>query len=195
MNKSVHQIIMRLTMKYLRMYIKYTLRYTLKPLSFVPALVMMYLIYSFSGQSCTESSSLSYDVGFHFYDLINNLFALDLSSSQIANYALNNQFYIRKAAHITEYFLLAMSVSLPLYVYKIRGFKLSFLATLFCVLYAFLDEYHQSFSYGRSPQLRDVAIDSIGIIAGVIIVRIIGFIGRKTVFRSLSEEYKEQKAA
>ncbi len=195
MNESVQQIIMRFTMKYLRMYIKYTLRYTLKPLSFVPALVMMYLIYSFSGQSGTESSSLSYDVGFHFYDLINNLFALDLSSSQIANYALNNQFYIRKAAHITEYFLLAMSVSLPLYVYKIRGFKLSFLATLFCVLYAFLDEYHQSFSYGRSPQLRDVAIDSIGIIAGVIIVRIIGFIGRKTVFRSLSEEYEEQKAA
>jgi VanZ family protein len=177
------------------MYIKYTIRYTLKPLSFVPALVMMYLIFSFSGQSGAESSSLSYDVGFHFYDIVNNIFGLNLSSAQIADYATVNQFYIRKAAHITEYFLLAMSVSLPLYVYKIRGFKLSILATLFCVVYAFLDEYHQSFSYGRSPQLRDVAIDSIGIVAGVIVVRIIGFIGRKTVFRSLSDEYEEQEAA
>lgn len=183
-------------MKYLRMYIKYTLRYTLKPLSFVPALVMMYLIFTFSGQSASESGSLSYDVGFHLYDVINNIFALDLSSSQIATYAINNQFYIRKAAHITEYFLLAMSVSLPLYVYKVRGFKLSFFATVFCVIYAFLDEYHQSFSYGRSPQLRDVAIDSIGIVAGVIIVRLLGFIGRKTVFKSLSEDdYENSKAA
>ena len=177
------------------MYIKYTLRYTLKPMSFVPALIMMYLIFSFSGQSAAESGSLSYDVGFHFYDIINNIFGLRLSSSQIANYALNNQFYIRKAAHITEYFLLAMSVSLPLYVYKIRGFKLSFFAVIFCVLYAFLDEYHQSFSYGRSPQLRDVAIDSIGIVAGVILVRLIGFAFRKTIFKPLSDDYEEQKAA
>ena len=89
-----------------------------------------------------------------------------------------------------------MSVSLPLYVYKVRGFKLSFFATVFCVIYAFLDEYHQSFSYGRSPQLRDVAIDSIGIVAGVIIVRLLGFIGRKTVFKSLSEDdYENSKAA
>ncbi|MCR5771379.1 MAG: VanZ family protein [Butyrivibrio sp.] len=182
-------------MKYIRMYIKYTLRYTLKPLSFVPAIIMMYLIFSFSGQNATDSGALSYDVGFHLYDIINNIFALDLSSSQIADYALTNQFYIRKAAHITEYLLLAMSVSLPLYVYKVRGFKLSFFATAFCVLYAFLDEYHQTFSYGRTPQLRDVAIDSIGIVIGVIIVRILGFIGRKTVFKSLSEEYEEQRAA
>ena len=182
-------------MKYLRMYIKYTIRYTLKPLSFVPALVMMYLIFSFSGQNGADSSSLSYDVGFHLYDIINNIFGLNLSSAQIADYAMTYQFYIRKAAHITEYFLLAMSVSLPLYVYKIRGFKLSILATLFCVIYALLDEYHQSFTYGRSAQLRDVGIDSIGIIAGVIVVRIIGFIGRKTVFRSLSDEYEEQEAA
>lgn len=182
-------------MKYIRMYIKYTLRYTLKTLSFVPALIMMYLIFTFSGQNGAESSSLSYDVGFHFYDIINNIFGLNLSTSQIADYAMTNQFYIRKAAHITEYFLLAMSVSLPLYVYKIRGFKLSILATLFCVAYAFLDEYHQSFTSGRSAQLRDVAIDSIGIVAGVIVVRLLGFIGRKTVFKTLSEEYEEQEAA
>lgn len=182
-------------MKYLSMYIKYTIRYTLKPLSFIPALLMMYIIFSFSAQSATESGALSYTVGFHFYDIVNNVLKLGLSSTQIADYAQNNQFYIRKAAHITEYFLLAMSVSLPLYVYKIRGFYLSFLVTAFCVLYACLDEYHQYFSYGRSSQPRDVAIDSIGIIIGVIIVRIIGFVSRKTVFRALSSEYEEKKAA
>ena len=48
---------------------------------------------------------------------------------------------------------------------------------------ACLDEYHQSFVAGRGPSSRDVMIDSIGILAGVILVRIVCFIGRITVFR------------
>lgn len=175
-------------MKYFFLYIKYTLRFLLKPLSFVPAIVMMYVIYGFSSQTGADSSSLSYDVGRHLYIAANRLFDLGLSDVQIVYYTVQNQFYIRKAAHITEYFLLAVSVSFPLYVYRIRGLSLSFLAGVFCVLYAALDEYHQSFTSGRSPQPRDVMIDSIGIFVGIIIVRIIGFIGRKTIFRPLANE-------
>jgi len=174
-------------MKYIKLYFKYTLRYLLKPLSFVPAILIMYMIYNFSSQDGTTSSSLSYTVGVKIYLAANKLLSLNLTDTQIAELSMNNQFYIRKAAHITEYFLLAMSVSLPLYVYRLRGILLSFIAGAFCVCYAFLDEYHQSFTYGRSPQLRDVMIDSIGIFAGIIIVRIICYIGRKTIFSPLAE--------
>lgn len=90
--------------------------------------------------------------------------------------------YVRKAAHVTEYMLLAMSVSLPLYVYRIRGIGLTFFAGSFCIAFAALDEYHQSFVKGRVADWHDVLIDSIGILIGVILIRIICYIGRKTIF-------------
>ena len=90
--------------------------------------------------------------------------------------------YIRKTAHFTEYFLLAVSVAFPLYVYGVRGLWLMFSAGIFCVGYACLDEYHQSFVAGRVSDPHDILIDSIGILIGVILIRIICYIGRKTIF-------------
>ena len=98
--------------------------------------------------------------------------------------------YVRKLAHITEYFLLAVCVSFPLYVYRLRGIALTIIAGGFCVACACLDEYHQSFVAGRGPSKRDVMIDSIGILAGVILVRIVCFIGRVTVFRERKPKRK-----
>jgi VanZ family protein len=62
------------------------------------------------------------------------------------------------------------------------------LAGGFCIDFAGLDEYHQSFVAGRSPQKRDVLIDSCGVILGVIIARIIGWTGRMTIFRPLANK-------
>ena len=46
-------------------------------------------------------------------------------------------------------------------------------AGLICVGFAAGDEYHQSFVAGRGPSKKDVMIDSIGVFAGIITVRII----------------------
>lgn len=173
-------------MKYILLTMKKMLRYLLKPLSFVPALCMMYLIFSFSAQNGTESTQLSMAVGAKLISSANNLLNLDMDTAQIAYYTASFQFYIRKLAHITEYFLLAVSIALPLYVYRLRGFWLIIVAGLFCVGFACLDEYHQSFVGGRTPSLRDVGIDSIGIFTGIYVTRIFGFIGRKTIFAPLS---------
>lgn len=178
-------------MKYLLLTIKKTIRYLLKPLSFAPALCMMYLIYSFSAQPGTESSRLSLEVGEKLISSANGLLNLELDSAQIVYYTSALQFYIRKLAHITEYFLLAVSVALPLYVYRLRGFGLIIVAGSFCVGFACLDEYHQSFVAGRSASLRDVGIDSIGIFVGVFVTRILGFIGRKTIFAPLALQRAE----
>lgn len=178
-------------MKYLLLTIKKTIRYLLKPLSFAPALCMMYLIYSFSAQPGAESSRLSLEVGEKLISSANGLLNLELDSAQIVYYTSALQFYIRKLAHITEYFLLAVSVALPLYVYRLRGFWLIIVAGSFCVSFACLDEYHQSFVAGRSASLRDVGIDSIGIFVGFFVTRILGFIGRKTIFAPLALQRAE----
>ena len=182
-------------MKYFLLTIKKMLRYLLKPLSFLPALCMMYLIFSFSGQPGGQSSQTSLDAGLRLLSFLNRILHFESDPARLAALAGELQFYVRKLAHVTEYFLLAASVALPLYVYRIRGLWLVLTAGVFCVAFAFLDEYHQSFVPGRSASLRDVAVDSIGILIGIYVTRIGGFIGRKTIFSplSLSRSFKKRK--
>ena len=74
---------------------------------------------------------------------------------------------------MTEYFLLAIAISFPLYVYRVRGIWLMLLAGIVCVGFAGLDEYHQSFVANRGPSVRDVGIDSIGAFIGIILVQVL----------------------
>ncbi len=180
-------------MKYFLLYIKETLRFVLKPLSFVPAIIMMCLIFGFSDQDATTSSALSYKVGVEVLTMTNDVLDKGWTPSHIRELSERYQHYIRKAAHFTEYLLLGITVAFPLYVYGLRGIPLVLLAGMICVGYAYLDEYHQSFISGRSPSKKDVLIDSCGSFVGIIFTRIIGWTGRMTIFRPLSynEEEKE----
>ncbi len=179
-------------MKYFLEYIRQTLRFVLKPLSFLPAIVMMCTIFMFSAQDADESSQLSYEVGVAVLSYANDTFDRGWSLNYIEHLSEVGQHYIRKTAHFTEYFLLAVTVAFPLYVYGIRGLSLVFFAGLFCVGFACLDEYHQSFVAGRSPQNMDVLIDSAGIFCGIIITRIVGWTGRMTIFRPLANRRNKE---
>ncbi len=168
--------------------IKTFLRAFLKPFSFLPALFMMYMIFSFSSQDGTASGNLSYKVSEIIVESANEAFELQWSGSEIRHYIERIHHPVRKLAHMTEYFLLAVSVSFPLYVYGVRGLWLPLLAGGICVGFAALDEYHQSFVAGRGPSKKDVGIDSIGILAGVLMVQFFCFIGRLTIFRPLARK-------
>lgn len=159
------------------------MRHLLKPLSFLPAILMMYVIFTFSSADGIESASLSYEVSVKAVEIVNQVAERHWSQTQIDHYADRIHYYVRKCAHMTEYALLAIAVSFPLYVYGMHGLLLMFVAGCICVAFAASDEYHQLFVAGRSGSPRDVMIDSIGVFAGIILVRIIGFIGRKTIFR------------
>ena len=108
--------------------LKTFLRALLKPFSFVPALMMMYLIFSFSAQDGTASGNLSYKVSEIIVESANEAFELEWSDDQIDYYIERIHHPVRKLAHMTEYFLLAVSVSFPLYVYGVRGLWLPILA-------------------------------------------------------------------
>lgn len=143
----------------------------LKPLSFLPAISIMYMIYSFSSQTGIDSGNLSLKISSKIVQLAARLLEKDLSSAQILFYADQIHFLVRKLAHVTEYFVLAVSLCIPLYTYRIRGIWLILLAGFLCVGFAGLDEYHQSFVAGRGPSVRDVGIDSIGIFSGIFITQ------------------------
>ena len=143
----------------------------LKPLSFLPAILMMYVIYSFSAQTGEVSGQLSYKISYKIVETKNQLLNENKSSAELAVSADTIHFYVRKAGHMTEYFLLAAAISFPLYVYGVRGIWLVILAGIICVGFAGLDEYHQSFVADRGPSLRDVGIDSIGALIGILMVQ------------------------
>lgn len=168
-------------------FIKILLRLILKPLSFIPALMMMYIIFSFSAQDGTTSSALSYNVSYKAVSVADRALDLELTDQQISRCIRKIHFYVRKLAHFTEYFLLAVTVAFPLYVYGIRGIWLVITAGILCVGFAALDELHQHFVSGRSCSVRDVVIDSCGSLVGILFVRIFDYIGRKTVFEPLSK--------
>lgn len=133
---------------------------------------MMYLIFSFSAQTGEVSGELSYKVSYKIVETKSEVLHDGKSYDELYYEADQIHFYVRKAAHMTEYFLLAVAVSLPLYVYRVRGFWLFLLAGFFCVAFAGLDEYHQSFIAGRGPSLRDVGIDSSGALIGIVLVQL-----------------------
>ncbi len=72
---------------------------------------------------------------------------------------------------MTEYAILALLLSLYLSAYKnISGKRRYALAAILAVLYAMTDEYHQTFIAGRHGSFVDVAIDSVGALAGLLLL-------------------------
>ncbi len=165
----------------------------LKPLSFLPALAMMYMIYTFSAQPGETSAELSYKVSEEIVRTVNTVTMQGWDDYTIQSYAGQTNGIVRKCAHVTEYFLLAIAVSFPLYVYGLRGILLMLLAGMICVGYAFVDEYHQSLVIGRASSTRDVAIDSIGIFFGIILTRLIGWSGRMAITGPVYERRQNRR--
>jgi VanZ family protein len=79
-------------------------------------------------------------------------------------------FLIKKTAHITEYAIFAVLIYRALVAYGVRKRNAGVYAILAAVMYASTDEFHQSFTPGREPTIRDVFFDTIGSVLGIITV-------------------------
>lgn len=78
-------------------------------------------------------------------------------------------FIVRKSAHITEYFILALLTISLLKEYTKKQNVILVSSLIFCFIYAMTDEYHQSFVPGRSSLFRDVLIDTSGGILAIVL--------------------------
>lgn len=78
------------------------------------------------------------------------------------------RFNVRKNAHFFIYMALGMNLLLS----REKTGKREVLEVVgFIILYAISDEYHQSFVPGREASFRDVCIDTLGGISGVLAVK------------------------
>ncbi len=82
---------------------------------------------------------------------------------------LEEDYILRKIAHIFEFAILTFLFFRALRQEKISFVKMLIFSVIFSVFYALTDEYHQTFVLNRHGTLKDVGIDSIGIfIVGLI---------------------------
>ena len=74
---------------------------------------------------------------------------------------------VRKSAHFFLYFVLGILIINLFKSFELFNYKTILLAILLCFLYACSDEIHQLFIKGRSCEVRDILIDTIGSLSGI----------------------------
>jgi VanZ family protein len=141
----------------------------LKYISWLPSVVIMCIIFIFSSKTATESGQSSMEIAntlVSAYEYTTNN-QLDMEYRQDILPKLDH--IVRKVAHGMEYAILAASIVFHFWVQGYNTRKIFFLAILISGMYAGTDEFHQLFIDGRSGQITDVGIDTLGACIGTII--------------------------
>ena len=148
----------------------------LQRISLFCVIAVMVIIFLFSAQSAEESSELSGQ----FVEIIIKIFIPDYNNlSLLQQQEINDKigFIIRKTAHFTEFSLLGFFLMLHLstisHIFgkiKNKTFFLFCISWFFGTFYAVTDEIHQSFVSGRYSSIKDVLIDSSGVLFGIMIL-------------------------
>ena len=126
-----------------------------KILKIIVLILWMLVIFLLSNQTGSESTGLSDGV-------INKTICSFISNCNPEVYS----FIVRKTAHFLLYFILG--------IFSVMNFKNDregvINALIVCIIYAFFDEIHQMFISNRSGEFRDIIIDSIGSISGILLM-------------------------
>lgn len=143
------------------------MRYFLQSLAFLPAVLLMILIFSFSAAPGERSSELSDGLSYKIVDAAGDLPFTRWSETEKRELAEKIHTPLRKGAHFSEYALLAVLWVAPLgFFLKKNRIKT---AALICIIYSCTDELHQLFIPGRDGNLTDVLIDTSGALAGLLL--------------------------
>lgn len=133
----------------------------------VLVLACMYMIFSFSAQPAVQSGEISGGLCLRIVENTNELFHLNMLEQTVAQIADTMEYPIRKAAHMTEYAILAI-LCFAFYAGILQNQAAMCAAAFFtAALYACTDEWHQYFVPGRSAQVSDVCIDAAGAAIGI----------------------------
>ncbi len=155
-------------------------RIILKYFFWILTVGIMVAIFCFSAQGGDESLSVSES----FTEKILSSFQSfrRLSEERQTEIVEGIQTIVRKTAHFSVYAMLGVSMLSAFYL-TFKGNLLSLYALIGCLLYAISDEIHQYFVPGRSGEVRDVIIDTLGALLGILLVIMIKhLISRKKVY-------------
>jgi VanZ family protein len=92
------------------------------------------------------------------------IFALSATPSLASPFEPVYDFVLRKLAHLTVFAVLTVLLFRAFRLHVARPTPAWLLAMLVAVLYACADEWHQTFVPGREGTVRDIVIDSVGVV-------------------------------
>lgn len=140
-----------------------------KRIFLVLAIIWMLVISAFSSRTGDLSAADSGRIGM----LVGQIFVPGFegwSQEKQNEFAEKVDYPIRKTAHATEYAILGMLL-VGAYTDREKGRIARLLIPwLIGTIYAVTDEIHQLFVPGRSGQISDVCLDSVGVLIGVFIL-------------------------
>lgn len=124
-----------------------------------------YMIFGFSSQNSEESTGVSMRVS----ETIINFTRKSESADIKYKLAKSIEPIIRKLAHFSVYTLVGFLIMSLVSTYKLALKKRIIISMVSGFLYACSDEIHQLFVSGRSGEIRDILIDTSGVLLGTLI--------------------------
>lgn len=128
-------------------------------------------IFVFSGQDGDKSSSTSRNFTRKIVDILP--ISKNIEEYKKEELIEKSQYVIRKLAHFTIYTIAGINMMGFINTYDIKKKNKLIVVLSIGVIYAISDEIHQMFSGGRTPAIKDVFIDSFGVVFGSFIVVLI----------------------
>lgn len=135
-----------------------------KVINIILIILWMGLIFVLSNDTAEESSKKSDGL---IVRCVQDIIKRDLSTKEkekVLKYLVKP---VRKSAHFFLYFVLGILIINLFKSFELFNYKTILLAILLCFLYACSDEIHQLFVKGRSCEVRDILIDTIGSLSGI----------------------------
>lgn len=134
-----------------------------KILSWIAVILWMALIFKLSSQPAVQSGKLSGEI------TNINIKAMEKVKPNTKFNIVEFDHIVRKNAHFFVYLFLGVFVINAFRRSGVRGYRCVVFALLICILYASSDEIHQVFVPGRSAQVMDVILDSVGASVGILV--------------------------
>ena len=143
------------------------------------------MIFGFSSQNSEESTGVSMSVSEAIINITNKNENADIKY-QLAK---NIEPIIRKLAHFSVYTLVGFLIMSLVSTYNLTLKKRIIITIVSGFIYACSDEIHQLFVNGRSGEIRDVLIDTSGVLLGTLIS--IGIV--KLIKKHIDKKQKQEK--
>ena len=124
----------------------------------------MILVFYLSNQVSTDSAELSGSFTKIILEIFDNSNSITLEQISLI------ETVIRKIAHFSIYTLGGILIFSSVNLHNIKPKNKVLISWTIGTVYAITDEIHQLFVLGRSGEIRDVCIDSLGVITGIIIL-------------------------
>lgn len=141
---------------------KSSLQLVIRYLAMATIVAILFFIFFMSAANGQSSQSLSYRFALWIIETVQSSFNINWTPAEVSRLAIDVQSFVRKGAHITEFFVLCAASLVVAWSFKRPTLRVGLCILAACIFVAITDELHQSFVPGRHGSASDVLVDCIG---------------------------------